>query len=117
MAIRLKRGRPAARALARVVAKEFEKAIEDLGRRKGVSRAEAVHEARQSVKKARAVLHLLKQNLGRDYRVLDGRLRSLAHRLSSLRDADASPEIITRAKCDPPRTLVFAPSRVRDCQQ
>jgi hypothetical protein len=110
MAIRLNRGRPAARALARVVAKELEKAIEDLGHRRGVSRAEAVHEARQSVKKARAVLHLLKQNLGRDYRV-DGRLRSLAHRLSSLRDADASPEIMNALRDHYPGIVTRSMSR------
>lgn len=111
MAIRLKRGRPAARALARVVAKQLEKAIEDLGHRQDVGRAEAVHEARQSVKKARAVLHLLKQNLGRDYRVLDGRLRSLAHRLSSLRDADASPEIMNALRDHYPGIVTRSMSR------
>ena len=43
-----------------MVAREFETAIDELGRRQGEDRAEAVHEARKCVKKARAVLRLLK---------------------------------------------------------
>jgi CHAD domain-containing protein len=111
MAFQLKRGKPAARELSHLVAKEFEKAIDELGRRQGGDRAEAVHEARKCVKKARAVLHLLKQNLGHDYRVLDGKLRSVAHRLSSLRDMEASPEIMNALRDHYPRIVTRSMSR------
>jgi CHAD domain-containing protein len=94
MASGLKRGKHVARELSRVVAKEFDTAIGELGHRHGTDRAEAVHEARKCLKKVRAVLHLLKQNLGHDYAVLDGRLRGIAHRLSTLRDVDASVEVM-----------------------
>ena len=111
MAFQLKRGKPAARELAHLVAKEFEKAIDELGRRQGADRAEAVLEARKCVKKARAILHLLKQNLGHDYRVLDGELRSVAHRLSSLRDVEASPEIMNALRDHYPRIITRSMSR------
>jgi hypothetical protein len=90
----LKRGKHVARELSRVVAKEFEKAIEELGHRRGTDRAEAIHETRKCLKKARAVLHLLKHNLGHDYGILDGGLRRIAHQLSTLRDVDASLEVV-----------------------
>jgi len=91
-----------------MVAKEFETAIDELGRRQGVDRAEAVHEARKCVKKTRAVLRLLKQNLGDDYGVLAWRLRRMAHQLSSLRDADAGPEMMNalREQADLLETVV-----------
>ena len=100
-----------ARELSRVVAKEFETAIDELGRRQGVDRAEAVHEARKCVKKTRAVLHLLKRNLGQDYGVLDGRLRRIAHQLSSLRDVDASPAMMNALRDHYPRIVTRSMSR------
>jgi CHAD domain-containing protein len=111
MAFELRRGRPVARELSHLVAKEFEKAIDELGRRQGADRREAVHEARKCVKKVRAVLHLLKENLGHDYRVLDGTLRSVAHRLSSLRDVDASLEIMNALRDHAPRIVTRSMSR------
>jgi hypothetical protein len=91
--------------LSRMVAKEFETAIDELGCRQGEDRAEAVHEARKCVKKTRAVLRLLKQNLGDDYGVLAGRLRRMAHQLSSLRDADAGPEMMNALRDHYPRIV------------
>jgi CHAD domain-containing protein len=111
MAFQLTRGKPAGRELSHLVAKEFEKAIDELGRQQGADRAEAVHEARKCVKKARSVLHLLKQNLGHDCSVLDGQLRSVAHRLSSLRDVEASPEIMNALRDHYPRIITRSMSR------
>ena len=111
MAFQLKRGKRLARELSRVVTKEFETATDELGGRLGVDRAEAVHEARKCVKKTRAVLHLLKRNLGQDYGVLDGRLRSIAHQLSTLRDVDASPEMMNALRDHYPRIVTRSMSR------
>jgi hypothetical protein len=111
MSFQLKRGKPVARELSRIVAKELETAIDQLGRRPSVDRAEAVHEARKSVKKTRAVLRLLKQNLGDDYGVLGGRLRSMAHQLSSLRDVDAGPEMMNALRDHYPRIVTRSMSR------
>ena len=111
MSFQLRRGKPVARELSHMVAKEFETAIDELGRRKGVDRAEAVHEARKCVKKTRAVLRLLKQNLGDNYGVLAGRLRHMAHQLSSLRDADAGPEMMNALRDHYPRIVTRSMSR------
>jgi CHAD domain-containing protein len=111
MSFQLKRGKPVARELSRIVAKEFETAIDELGRRQGEDRAEAVHEARKCVKKTRAVLGLLKQNLGDDYGLLAGRLRRVARQLSSLRDADAGPEMMNALRDHYPRIVTRSMSR------
>jgi len=111
MSFQLKRGKPVARELSRIVAKELETAIDQLGRRQSVDRAEAVHEARKSVKKTRAILRLLKQNPGDDYGVLGGRLRSMAHQLSSLRDLDASAEMMNALRDHYPRIVTRSMSR------
>jgi CHAD domain-containing protein len=94
MAYRLKRQKPVARELSRIVAKEFEGAREELSGDSSVNTDEAVHEARKHVKKIRAVLRLLQGDLGKDYRVQNQRLRDVAHELSPLRDVDASAEIV-----------------------
>jgi CHAD domain-containing protein len=111
MSFQLKRGKPVARELSRIVAKEFETAIDELDGRQGADRAEAVHEARKCVKKTRAVLRLLKQNLGDDYDVLAGRLRSMAHQLSSLRDVDAGSEMMSALRDHYPRIVTRSMSR------
>jgi CHAD domain-containing protein len=111
MAFQLRRGKPVARELSHLVAKEYEKAIDELGCRQGANRSDAVHEARTRVKKVRAVLHLLKQNLGHDYRALDGELRRVGHRLSSLSDVAASPEIMNALRDHYPRIVSGSMSR------
>jgi hypothetical protein len=68
MAYRSKRRKPVATELSRIVAKECDNALEELSGKNSTSRDEAVHEARKSVKKIRAVLRLLQKDLGEDYR-------------------------------------------------
>jgi CHAD domain-containing protein len=91
VAYRLKKGKSASKELSRVVAREFEKAVTDLDHADS-SPAEAVYEARKHVKKIRAVLRMLQKDLGKDYVVQNRRLRTVAHQLSSLRDADAAAD-------------------------
>lgn len=55
---------------------------------------EAIHQARKSVKKIRSIVRLLRDDLGSDYRVLNRQLRTAAHDLSTIRDADAAIETI-----------------------
>ena len=92
MAFQLKRRGSIARQLRRLVCKEFRRALQELAHSKPGE--EAIHEARKSVKKIRAVLHLLHDDLGSDYRMENRRLRRVAHRLSSLRDVDANAETL-----------------------
>jgi len=93
MAYRLKGQKPIATELSRIVAREFEKALEELRDHRDHG-GEAVHEARKSVKKIRAVLRLLRKDLGSHYQTENQRLRKIAHELSPLRDVDAATEIV-----------------------
>lgn len=88
MAYRLRTDEPVGKGLKRVVRKELENAIAQLDRDK--PRDDAVHDARKSIKKVRAVLELvnLKKQGGRS---IDD-LRRAAHMLSPLRDAEAMLE-------------------------
>lgn len=53
---------------------------------------EAIHEARKSVKKIRAVLRLVRRELGGLYREENARFREIGQKLSELRDAGAMVE-------------------------
>jgi CHAD domain-containing protein len=94
VAYEFKGRRTVARQLARVVAREFDKALSEIGGDPVASRPEAVHEARKSVKKIRAVVRLIQGDLESDYRVTNRQLRTIAHHLSLLRDADATAEMM-----------------------
>lgn len=88
MAFRLKGRSPLGKDLRRLVGQELDTALAALGR--PAIDAEAIHEARKSIKKIRAVLRLLHDPLGPLYQAENVRLREAAHRLSALRDVDAT---------------------------
>jgi CHAD domain-containing protein len=105
MAYRLKGRKPVATELSRIVAKEFDKALEELSGNSVASSGEAVYEARKSVKKIRAVLRLLRTDLGDPYGTQNRRLRNIAHQLAPLRDVDATAEIVKSLRDHYPRLL------------
>jgi CHAD domain-containing protein len=92
MAFRLKDDAPAADGLSRVVRKQFDAAVAALARR--TPDQEAVHAARRSVKRIRAVMRLLRGQLGPAGARAGQELRAIAHALASLRDADATAETL-----------------------
>ena len=87
MSFTLKPKRSVAKELSRVARRELDDTAEELdsSKRKGP----AVHEARKSTKKVRAVLRLVRDGMGRDYRRANRRLRKISRALSALRDVDA----------------------------
>jgi len=85
MAYRLERGESVIAGLKRVVQDEFESASTQLADHKA-DRDEAIHEARKSIKKARALLRLVRAELGGDYPRENARLRDIARGLSAFRD-------------------------------
>jgi CHAD domain-containing protein len=87
MAYRLERGESVIRGLKRVVRDEMESAGAHLAGNGIPSRDEAIHEARKSIKKVRAVLRLIKAKLGGVQAREDSRLRNVGRRLSTFRDA------------------------------
>jgi CHAD domain-containing protein len=94
MAFRLKRRGKIGDQLQELVGDELSAAHEAL--RSGKSDQEAIHEARTSIKKARAILRLVRKPLKSKYAKQNARLRAAAHALSALRDADATHDTLGR---------------------
>jgi CHAD domain-containing protein len=91
VAFRLRTNESVARGLERIVRKELSAAIDQLA---GMDVSEeAIHEARKSVKKVRAVLQLVGTELGADRGLKQ--LRRAGRLLAPLRDADA---LVTTAR-------------------
>ena len=85
MAYRFKRKEPVAKAIRRLGRGRIEHALERMKER---NRAEAVHGARKEIKKARAVVRLIRTGITqKKYRQLTGRLRNAAALLAAPRDA------------------------------
>lgn len=77
-----------ATGLWRCAREQLEEAIDQLERRRGEHPVEAVHEARKSLKKTRAVLRLTRPDLDRrSYRRENRSLRDSARAVSAVRDA------------------------------
>jgi len=99
MAYRLERDESVIAGLKRVVQDEIEsagthlsgdkKAGDKKAGDKKATRDEAIHEARKSIKKVRALLRLVSAELGGAYPRENARLRDIAGRLSEFRDAFA----------------------------
>ena len=66
---------------------------------------DAIHEARKSLKKARAIVALIDADGGRGVRRAKKRLRKVGRTLSHLRDADAMAEIVEKLRRSAPRQL------------
>src|SRR4051812_23373496 len=88
-AYRLKEGQPLPESLARIAGGRIEHAIEELRGKTDDGPEEAVHEARKDMKKLRALLRLVRDEIGDEtYRLENASFRDAARRLSGVRDAD-----------------------------
>src|SRR5579862_3728041 len=115
MAYRLEREEPVISGLKRVVREEIESAGDHLAGKKKVTRDEAIHDARKSIKKVRATVRLVGQELGAAGRRENARLRDIAGRLSEFRDAFAILETFDALKKKYPKEAGGARLRpVRD---
>ncbi len=102
MAFVLKRHKSVGSQLRRLVAGELHGALATLSDSASVEIA--VHDARTNVKKVRAVVRVLHDDLESGDRDRE-RLRQIAHRLSSLRDADATGETLQQLRGRYPRVV------------
>lgn len=103
MAFRIKADQPIVDELRRIVRNEFRAALDEL---KGNGPDEqAILESRKSVKKIRAVLRLVRTDLGEDFGVLNKRLREVSHSLASLRDVDATAETLDALRAHYPTVI------------
>jgi CHAD domain-containing protein len=88
MAFHPKRTEPLEAAVRRIVGAELARAETVLGRAQGRRRNEGIHDARKHLKKARAVLKLLRFGLGEEvYRRENDWLRDSGRALAEVRDA------------------------------
>jgi len=97
MAYRLRPEESIARGLRRVAKKELRSARNEL-RKASPPRDEAIHEARKSIKKVRAVVELVEADDGRGLGGCSRRLRNVNRTLSRLRDADAMLGMLTKLR-------------------
>ena len=115
MAFRLQRDEPIRGGIRRLAKAELESAFEALkGSRSPAD--DAIHEARKSVKKVRAILHLIDEDDGRRLNGCRKRLQAVSRTLSQVRDADAMVKILDKLRKRNPRALsgaVFARLRRR----
>jgi CHAD domain-containing protein len=95
VAYRLKRHESARSGLKRIAREELGEAIGNL---RGNDGPIAVHEARKHLKKVRALLRLVKREMGGAYREENARLRDIGRILSPVRDAEALIEAVNRVK-------------------
>ncbi|MBV9508459.1 MAG: CHAD domain-containing protein [Acidobacteriia bacterium] len=96
MAYRFKRDESVAHAIRRIARDELDSVVEQLGQAQNPKRDEAIHEARKSVKKLRALLRLVEPELGAVYRAETQLLRSVGRTLSELRDAGSVIESLDK---------------------
>ena len=94
MAYRLQVNEAVPEGLRRIAREELSSAAGLLQQATPRTRDEAIHEARKSVKKVRAVLRLMKGELGGIFSVENRRLRDLGRRLSVYRDATVMIETL-----------------------
>ncbi|MGA3024534.1 MAG: CHAD domain-containing protein [Bryobacteraceae bacterium] len=98
MAFQFKRGEPIPRAIRRIVTEQLGSAADQLRNAAPSARDEAVHEARKSIKKVRAILRLMSGELGPMAAAGNTLLRDLARKLSALRDAAVLVETLDSLK-------------------
>jgi CHAD domain-containing protein len=88
MAFALKADESAAKGVKRLVRKQIESAVESLTKQAGAKQEEAVHDARKRFKKVRALLRLVRPELGEKvYKRENACFRDAARPLSEVRDA------------------------------
>jgi CHAD domain-containing protein len=86
MAYQLEREESIIDGLKRVASSELGSASDQLSKHTRTTRDEAIHEARKSIKKVRALLRLMRPELGETFAQENERLRNIARGLSALRD-------------------------------
>jgi len=91
MAYRFHKNEAVPHAIKRVFAEEIAWAVGRLQHAK--NRTEAVHEARKSIKKIRALLGLIRSRLGSSYKTEDRFFRDAGRQLSALRDTAVMLEV------------------------
>jgi CHAD domain-containing protein len=94
VAYRLQSGESVREGLRRIAREELSSGAGGLRHAKARQRDEAIHEARKSIKKVRALLRLMRGELGALYSIENRRLRDVSRRLSVYRDGTVMIETL-----------------------
>jgi len=94
MAYRLQTGESVREGLRRIAREELGGAAAGLLQATARNRDDAIHEARKSVKKVRAILRLMRGELGRTFGSENRRLRDVSRRLAVYRDGAVTIETL-----------------------
>lgn len=105
MAYRLKHRESVPEDVKRIAREEIRPAVQYLRGKGGIGRDEAIHEARKSIKKLRALLRLVRPGLGEFYESESARLRDAGRKLSQLRDLGALITTFDKLKKEREKTL------------
>jgi CHAD domain-containing protein len=100
---KLREGEPVPRGIARIARGRIDHAIDELEGRTDSSPEEAVHEARKDMKKLRAVVRLVRGEIGDHvFRRENACFRDAGQELSGVRDADVMLATLARLEYDIP---------------
>lgn len=95
MAYRLKPGRQISRSVREIATEQIDRVLSKFSSKD--SRATAVHEARKSMKRLRALLHLIKPAMPKGaFAASEARIKTIARRLAGARDAQALLETVRK---------------------
>ena len=96
MEYRLKQGESVPEGVRRMAAEQLDRALDHLGRQDG-ERDKHIHEARKATKRLRALVRLVRRDLGDEVYALENQCyRGAGQRLSGLRDATVLVETLDR---------------------
>jgi CHAD domain-containing protein len=97
MSFRLKNGEKVGKGMRRMALEQADKALKELSAKTG-SRDEAIHEVRVCFKKIRAILRLMRDRMGGDFREENAFFRDMGKKLSAVRNNVAMIETLTKLK-------------------
>lgn len=96
MGYRFERDESVTAGVRRIAREELDEVVAQLSHSQSKNRDEAIHEARKSVKKVRALLRLVQPEMGDAYQEETGILRDAGRKLSELRDASSVIESLEK---------------------
>src|ERR671918_35125 len=100
---KLRHGEPVPRGIARIARGRIDHAVDELEGRTDSSPEKAVHEARKDMKKLRAVVRLVRGEIGDQmYRRENATFRDAGQELSGVRDADVMLATLAKLEYDIP---------------
>lgn len=99
MSFRLQTAEPVPEGIRRIAAEQIADAVQELTDQRS-NRHKAIHSARQRCKRVRAVLRLVRADLGGRYSEENRRFRDIARQLSDVRDAEAVIEAVDKLYAD-----------------